>query len=103
MAKRIPLEGRVFGLLTVTEFVGVNEQRQAMYSVVCRCGERRIVRGSDLLTEKTRTCGAGCKRKIQWQLSAIFPNVGCDKLDEKSRVSFTEIRRGETDRTRFSK
>ena len=71
-AKRIALEGQTFGLLTVLEFVGVNERRQSMYRAICRCKEIRIVRGSDLLTGKTRTCGSGCKRAIEWKLRAVF-------------------------------
>lgn len=95
----INLVGRKFGLLVVTEHIGKNERRQAMYRVVCECLEVRIVRGSDLLTGKTQSCGDGCKRRVRWQLKSIFPDAN---KTEQARVTVSTITgRGESN-TRFS-
>jgi hypothetical protein len=100
-AKRIALENKIFGMLTVTEFVGMNERRQSMYRVSCSCGETRIVRGSDLLTGKARSCGAGCKREREWQLRAVFVDI--DELpNPRVAISTIDGRRGTTI-TRFGK
>ncbi|HXA78730.1 MAG TPA: hypothetical protein VNV41_16465 [Candidatus Acidoferrales bacterium] len=96
MGRLIDLTGQTFGILTVVERVGVNEHRQSMYKVLCGCGEIRIVRGSDLLTEKTRSCGTGCKRKTEWQLEAVFAG--------KAPVfTVSTITRGDRDTKRFGK
>ena len=71
-AKRIDLTGHQFGILTVREFVGVNERRQAMYRCECLCGETRIVRGTDLTTLAVRRCRADCAFKREQSTRAIF-------------------------------
>ena len=98
-AKFINLVGRKFGLLTVTEHIGKNERRQAMYRVICECLEVRIVRGSDLLGGKTQSCGDGCKRRVRWQLKSIFPSAS--KADPPRVTVSTITGRGESN-TRFS-
>ncbi len=83
------LVGQTFGLLTAIEHVGFNERRQAMYRVACSCGEIRIVRASDMLTGKTRTCGADCKKKNEWKIRGV--------------LSVTVVSHGEINQTRFGK
>lgn len=51
------LTGRVFGLLTVLGYAGVNNIRAATWVCVCDCKKKVTVEGRSLLRGNTRSCG----------------------------------------------
>jgi hypothetical protein len=53
--------GKVFGRLTVLAHVGTIAGRQAGYQCQCRCGEKKVVSGSNLRRGLAKSCG--CLRK----------------------------------------
>lgn len=53
----IDVTGRKFGRLTVLEYVGTNEKKYAMFRCVCDCGKETIVKGRNLRTGHTKSCG----------------------------------------------
>lgn len=63
----VPMLGKTFGRLTVTEFVYTNKganDRQARWKCVCLCGKDKIVRGVDLRNGNTKTCGCRIGREF---------------------------------------
>lgn len=52
MSKRIELEGKKFGLLTVAEYLG-----DGKYSCKCECGKECVVLGDNLKRGHTTSCG----------------------------------------------
>lgn len=56
------LTGQRFGMLTVIEFAGSNQYRASMWKCKCDCGNEIIVRGEDIRSGKTQSCG--CLRSI---------------------------------------
>jgi hypothetical protein len=82
-AKRIPLEGHQFGILTVREFVGFNERRQSVYRCECLCGETRIVRGTELTALAVRRCGPDCKYerpKMRFTFATVYDGSAQTKI-----------------------
>lgn len=61
MSKLINLCSQRFGRLTVKKRAGSNRLGEPMWDCVCECGKRKIVRGADLRTGNTKSCG--CYRK----------------------------------------
>lgn len=61
MAKRTELAGQTFGRVTALEYVGVSEDRRALWKCSCECGRTFITRGKDLRSGKVTSCG--CARK----------------------------------------
>lgn len=59
MCKRIAMEGKVFGHLTVLEYVG-NEK----WKCLCDCGNISYPNGNSLRTGKTKSCGCGYQEKL---------------------------------------
>ena len=55
--KPIDLTGRKFGRLTALEKVGRNNQGNALWKCKCTCGNISIVRGLDLRSGNTSSCG----------------------------------------------
>lgn len=53
----IDISCRVFGRLTAIAREGSNQHGKAMWRCRCTCGDTCRVRGSDLLTGYTRSCG----------------------------------------------
>lgn len=51
------LTGMVFGRLTVTEFAGVNNHKQARWLCTCDCGNETVVDGDNLRRGNTASCG----------------------------------------------
>jgi hypothetical protein len=65
--KNPELIGKVFGKLTIIEFVKLTEglKKPAFYAkCVCVCGETTHVKYSNLTSNSTVSCG--CHRKKQW-------------------------------------
>lgn len=63
--KLTPMEGTVFGKLTVVSFYGMveayDQKGVSLWNCVCECGGESIVRRRDLVTGNTKSCG--CLRK----------------------------------------
>ena len=57
----IDVSGQKFGRLLVLEYVGNNEKRFAMFRCKCDCGNEVIVKGRNLRTGHTQSCGCYCK------------------------------------------
>ena len=63
MLGKYNLKGRRFGRLTVIEEVGHDKYRAALWKCQCDCGNTRIVRGSNLRSGHTQSCGCLGKEK----------------------------------------
>lgn len=61
MGKRIDMTGERYGKVTVVSYVGVSEDRRALWKCECDCGKTFITRGKDLRQGKVNSCG--CDRK----------------------------------------
>lgn len=62
--RRHNLEGKIFGRLTVIKYAGVStKNRSPLYQVKCECGTKKIVRGYNLTSNRTKSCG--CKRSYK--------------------------------------
>ena len=61
MSKRIDMVGNTYGRVTVVSYVGVSEDRHALWKCNCECGRTFITRGKDLRQGKITSCG--CARK----------------------------------------
>jgi len=57
MGKIKELGGRRFGSLMVSEFVGLNNHRKAVWRCRCDCGQEVNVSGNNLASGNTRSCG----------------------------------------------
>lgn len=57
MSSVTDLTGRRFGRLTVISRDGSDKQGRATWLCVCDCGTEIIIRGSNLLTGNTKSCG----------------------------------------------
>lgn len=57
----IDLTGRKFGALTVVERYGTDHHGKVTWKCDCDCGYWTIVRGNNLATGNTRTCGRDCR------------------------------------------
>lgn len=61
MAKlRNDLTGKVFGYLSVLEFVG-REKNRSRWLCLCKCGRQAVKSGTDLVTGNTMSCGCRLK------------------------------------------
>ena len=61
MGKRIDMAGKKYGRVTVLSYVGVSEDRRALWKCACECGKTFITRGKDLRQGKVTSCG--CARR----------------------------------------
>ena len=64
MSKRIPLEGKVFGSLTVLEKIGV-QNTHALYLVECSCGNKIKVIYPNLVSGNSEKCRACYKESLR--------------------------------------
>lgn len=60
MHKRYELAGKIFGRLTVLQFVDVGADYATRWLCQCECGKQKIVVGKNLVAGRTRSCG--CKQ-----------------------------------------
>lgn len=51
------LTGQVFGRLTVTKFIGMNQFRVSIYECSCSCGNIKQIERSNLIKGHTTSCG----------------------------------------------
>lgn len=56
--------GKVFGRLTVLEFVGFREKR-SFWRCRCECGQEAVVQYSNLISGHTKSCG--CLQRTMWK------------------------------------
>lgn len=68
------MSGERFGKLTVLHWAGSTPNRQALWSCACDCGRTAIVRGVQLRTGRTTSCG--CVKREQWRLSMTHGQAG---------------------------
>ena len=61
----IDVTGQRFGRLSVLEYVGNNEKNYAMFRCKCDCGNEVIVKGRNLRTGHTQSCGCYCKDRTR--------------------------------------
>lgn len=67
MSPVIPMIGKTFGRLTVTEFAWSNKDGQSRsyrWKCVCACGNEKVVSGTDLRQGNTQTCGCRSGRSF---------------------------------------
>lgn len=62
--------GEIFGKLTVLEKTVVKKGRQ-LYICQCECGNKKAIRGSDLRSKRTRSCGC-----IQVEITKLRVRLG---------------------------
>jgi hypothetical protein len=53
--------GDKFGRLTILEFAGSNHRNELMWLCSCICGNKKIIKGSNLRNCQTKSCG--CRKK----------------------------------------
>lgn len=64
MPSLIDLTGETFGCLTVVSRSPVNVNRKPAWVCLCACGQKHVVRGSDLHQGKTTNCGCTRYRNV---------------------------------------
>lgn len=74
------LTGRVFGLLTVGEYIGARA-----WHTTCACGKKGVRHGSDLLKGHTKSCGCATVRLISKARRKYGPNIVLRDYDEYPR------------------
>lgn len=56
--KKLDLVGRKFGRLTVLKLDKKSDsEKRSYWGCLCRCGVKKVIRGRDLITKNTRSCG----------------------------------------------
>jgi len=58
------LIGKVFERLTVTRYCGVNQYHQSLWECVCICGSVVIVKGKNLVSGHTKSCGCLVRKQF---------------------------------------
>ena len=77
-------EGNKYGLLTVSEYMGIDKGGHATWKCECLCGGVTISRGGDLRQGKVNSCG--CSRKES--LSTLKHGHGRRKNKTKSYITW---------------
>lgn len=54
--RKLKLLGQIYGNLTVIAFKGI-VNRSTMWKCICKCGNKTIIRGTQLNTGRTKSCG----------------------------------------------
>lgn len=94
MAKRIDMTGEKYGRVTVVSYVGISEDRRALWKCVCECGTTFITRGKDLRCGKVTSCGCARRERCRERMTAVNTKHGLRHTrlytvwrDMKSRTS----------------
>lgn len=74
--------GKRYGRLTVIEYVGTNEHNYALFRCACDCGNEVIVKGRNLRSGHTQSCGCYCKDRSREAVQKNKTTHG----DSKSRL-----------------
>lgn len=61
---RLDLTGQQFDRLRVEHFLGIGSSQKSMWCCRCLCGGSRVVRGGDLQSGRTRSCGCRYKDAV---------------------------------------
>ena len=69
------ITGKRFGKLKAMRFVGQNRWNQALWLCVCNCGNKRTVRGTDLVERKARHCVA-CNIRLKGKRASNYVHGG---------------------------
>jgi len=81
--KRLRLEGRRFGRLTVLEFVGIDDRNHTVWKCRCECGNEIPVVGTQLTGGITRSCGCLQKDVIaDMNVARVEQDVDWDDVEE---------------------
>lgn len=67
MSKRIDLTGQKFERLKVISYAGTDKRGKALWKCECKCGNTKIVIGTDLSNGHTKSCG--CIQKENTSIS----------------------------------
>lgn len=62
--KRIEMQGKTFGTLTVLELGVPSKQGQARWVCLCECGKKTLVMGKDLRNGHIKWCGCVIKQRL---------------------------------------
>lgn len=74
LPKHERLKGKEFGKLTVKEYLGINDNRQAEWRCKCSCGNKTIATTAQLKFGKKKSCGCLQKEKASThQMSGSRP------------------------------
>jgi len=89
MSKWIDITGKEFGQLLVVKKVGKNKHGKLMWLCRCTCGEEKLIAGSDLKNDKTKSCG--CSRILHGHAkkggnSKVY-RVWCDMIQRCTNSS----------------
>lgn len=60
---RLDLTGQKFGRLTVIKYFGKDKYKCNMWECLCECGNSKIVRGTVLVNERSKSCGCFNKER----------------------------------------
>lgn len=87
--------GSKFNRLTVLRRVGCDKHGTAMFDCVCECGKQRNVRGKNLVSGNTMSCGCYNKQVISGhKRERIIPDIKkCNACFEEKPIDDFELRR----------
>lgn len=82
-------EGDRYGRLTVLRESGTDDRHNRKWLCVCDCGNRKVVRGSSLLTGNTTSCGclrreSSIKLELNGEAKTIEEWARCLDMDSVS-------------------
>ena len=55
--RKLNLEGKIFGRLTLIEVIGVNKSKQRLWKCLCACGNEHIAPQAHITTGRSTSCG----------------------------------------------
>lgn len=73
--KTVDMASKVYGSLTVIEYVGRNHLRKALWRCICACGTERIVPGNAMRSGNTRSCGCAKTMTNEEAIAAFWAKV----------------------------
>jgi hypothetical protein len=78
------LLNRTFARLTVLAFVGYDKRGNSRWLCQCSCGTQKVVRGCNLLSGSTLSCG--CLRKETWRKNGLKVRLATIRRNKASAV-----------------
>ena len=69
---RLSLLGKKFGLLTVIQDMGNDSYGNSQWKCQCECGNIKIIKGGNLTSGNTITCGCGAMSKGQFLIKKVL-------------------------------
>lgn len=86
--KRLHLEGKKFGKLTVLEFAGYNANHSSLWECRCDCGNKHITQGSSLLQGLVESCGC-LSSKAETEIKQLFDHYN---IKYKPQYTFKDLK-----------